>query len=221
VFPRDLGIGVHADPTRVGFSTHLHGFEAASGLVEVICRRGAEIYLAPVAEGVTLAAVLASRSLHLTAARVEAYLREALPERMAGASLAGPVLGAAPLSSRVDRIAGRRWLLVGDSAGAVDPVSGAGMSLALLGAEIAAETIETALTTGNLELRPHATRFRPVQRSFGRLARLLHGLTSRPRLARRVLARGKGFEPLMDVATARRDFSWPGLARSFLVPGRG
>jgi flavin-dependent dehydrogenase len=220
LFPRDLGIGVHVDPTRVGFSTHLRGFVPVPDLVEVICRGGSEIYLAPVGDGLTLAAVLASRSLDLTPPRIEPFLRDALGDRMAGVSLQGPVLGAAPLTRRVERIAGRRWLLVGDSAGAVDPVSGAGMSLALLGAELAAEAIERALTTGNLELRSYSEHFRPVQRSFARLAGLLLGLASRPRLARRVIARGAGFEPLMDVATARRDFSWPRVARSLLVPAR-
>jgi flavin-dependent dehydrogenase len=52
-----------------------------------------------------------------------------------------PVLAVAPLGLRVGAVASGNTLLVGDAAGAPDPVTGEGMSLALLSARAAAEAI--------------------------------------------------------------------------------
>jgi menaquinone-9 beta-reductase len=56
----------------------------------------------------------------------------------------GPVdeiAGAWPLAHRVTRRAGRRWLLVGDAAGFLDPFTGEGLHRALVSAELAAAAI--------------------------------------------------------------------------------
>jgi len=52
-----------------------------------------------------------------------------------------PVQVALPLAHRVRRAAGSRFLLVGDAAGFVDPLSGEGLHRALVSAEMAAEAI--------------------------------------------------------------------------------
>lgn len=51
------------------------------------------------------------------------------------------VAGAWPLGHRVTRRAGRRWLLVGDAAGFLDPFTGEGLHRALVSAELAATAI--------------------------------------------------------------------------------
>src|SRR6185295_15553361 len=51
------------------------------------------------------------------------------------------VLAVAPLGLRVGAVAAGNTLLVGDAAGAPDPVTGEGMSLAILSARAAAEAI--------------------------------------------------------------------------------
>ena len=63
--------------------------------------------------------------------------------RRAGASLppTDELAGAWPLGHRVTRRAGRRWLLVGDAAGFLDPFTGEGIHRALVSAELAAAAI--------------------------------------------------------------------------------
>ena len=51
------------------------------------------------------------------------------------------VAGAWPVGHRVRRRAGRRWLLVGDAAGFLDPFTGEGLHRALVSAELAAAAI--------------------------------------------------------------------------------
>ncbi len=51
------------------------------------------------------------------------------------------VAGAWPVGHRVSRRAGRRWLLVGDAAGFLDPFTGEGLHRALVSAELAAAAI--------------------------------------------------------------------------------
>jgi flavin-dependent dehydrogenase len=52
------------------------------------------------------------------------------------------VAGAWPVGHRVTRRAGRRWLLVGDAAGFLDPFTGEGLHRALVSAELAAAAID-------------------------------------------------------------------------------
>jgi flavin-dependent dehydrogenase len=54
------------------------------------------------------------------------------------------IAGASPLGQRVARRAGRRWLLVGDAAGFLDPFTGEGLHRALISAELAAAAIHAA-----------------------------------------------------------------------------
>ncbi len=51
------------------------------------------------------------------------------------------VAGAWPIGHRVTRRAGRRWLLIGDAAGFLDPFTGEGLHRALVSAELAAAAI--------------------------------------------------------------------------------
>jgi flavin-dependent dehydrogenase len=53
--------------------------------------------------------------------------------------------GAAPLGHRVARRAGHGWLLVGDAAGFLDPLTGEGMHRALVSAALAARAVEAHL----------------------------------------------------------------------------
>ncbi len=53
--------------------------------------------------------------------------------------------GASPLGHRVSHRAGRDWLLVGDAAGFLDPLTGEGMHRALLSAALAARAVDVHL----------------------------------------------------------------------------
>lgn len=235
---RSLNLRVRDPGTRIGFSTHFTGFAAEPDLVEVVCFRGGEVYIAPVGSGVTLVALLAERRLALRSSQVVSFLRSLLPLRMAGARLAGPVLGKAPLSFSVDRMAGERWALVGDAAGCVDPLTGEGMSLALVGGSMLAEALEAALALRDAAgvgapgwpgsgaravpwsrhpLAAYERRARAYRRSIERLTSVLLFAARRPWLARRLLQREAAMAPMMRVATGMEPFAWHRLARAVLA----
>ena len=223
VFHRDFRVGVRASRSRFGLSTHLLGFEAAPDLVEVVFFDGGEAYIAPVDGGMTLVALLLDRGCGLGAGDVLPFLQRLLPDRTRGARLATPVLGAAPLAFSVDRMAGADWLLVGDSAGRIDPITGEGISVALVGAEMAAVAIEKVLAgsaVGTLALAEYETRVREFRRPIERLTASLLFAAGRPWLARRLIRRGEQLEPLMRVATGMERPSWFGLAGMVLPGGR-
>ena len=66
---------------------------------------------------------------------------QVLKGRTRGIAFTSPVLAVAPLGLRVGAVVSGDTLLVGDAAGAPDPVTGEGMSLAILSARAAAEAI--------------------------------------------------------------------------------
>ena len=103
------------------------------------------------------------------------------------------VAGAWPLGNRVTRRAGRRWLLVGDAAGFLDPFTGEGLYRSLASAELAAAAIHARQRGSE---RAFGAYERAMQRRF--LAKdgvswLVQAFLSQPRLfeyaARRVSAR--------------------------------
>lgn len=223
VFHRDLGLR-RRDPAggagsrRIGFSTHLTGFRASPDLVEVVCFDGGEVYIAPVPGGLTLVALLVEERLGLRASDVFAFVSQLLPDRAVGTRLATPVLGSSPLAYSVDRIAGENWMLVGDSAGRIDPITGEGLSVALTSGVMAAEAAERALS-GEGSLLEYETRVRAFRRPLEQVTSLLLYMSRHPRLARPFLRLGSGrLSVLMRVATGMEGFSWPGLVGSVLAP---
>jgi flavin-dependent dehydrogenase len=69
-----------------------------------------------------------------------------MTERMKNAVRVSPVYSAGDYSYRNKRLAGERWLLVGDAAGFIDPVFSSGVFLAIMSAEKAADTLEEVLS---------------------------------------------------------------------------
>jgi flavin-dependent dehydrogenase len=132
---------------RVGLSAHARGLEVDPDRVEVILHEGGEVYLAPSTGDEALVACLcrqedlppgssnADRMMHTLLSL------DVLRGRRRGLAFTSPVLGAGPLGLRVGAIASEDTLLVGDAAGAPDPVTGEGMSLALRSARAAAESL--------------------------------------------------------------------------------
>ncbi|HEY8168160.1 MAG TPA: NAD(P)/FAD-dependent oxidoreductase [Candidatus Limnocylindrales bacterium] len=71
------------------------------------------------------------------------------------------IAGASPLGQSVSRRAGRRWLLVGDAAGFLDPFTGEGLHRALVSAELAAGAIHA-------RSRGHGSAFAAYERAMHR-----------------------------------------------------
>jgi flavin-dependent dehydrogenase len=132
---------------RVGLSTHVRGLDIDRDRVEVVIHETGELYLAPSDGDEALVACLfrqeelppggsnEDRVLHLLLSL------EVLRGRTRGVSFTTPVLAVAPLGLRVGAVAAGDTLLVGDAAGAPDPVTGEGMALAILSARAAADAI--------------------------------------------------------------------------------
>jgi flavin-dependent dehydrogenase len=152
----------HADPAfgamrpslrRVGLTTHVQGLSIDRERVEVLFHAGGEVYLAPSEGSDALVACLYRQdALPEGPSNQERVLRTlrslpALRHRCGTIVFTTPVLGAGPLGLCVKNPVSDEVLLVGDASGAPDPVTGEGMSLALLSAVPLAE----ALTLGNPE----------------------------------------------------------------------
>ena len=93
------------------------------------------------------------------------------------------------------RIAGDGWLLVGDAAGAIDPISGEGLSLALRGAEIASSTI-----LEGWDPHVYSERMRSLRRPIERLTGAMLFLARHPRLAGLLFRHERRLWPMMRVA---------------------
>jgi geranylgeranyl reductase family protein len=117
----------------------------------------------------------------------------------AGEAEGKPTGGRLPMGGSVGPKAGPGWLVVGDSAGTVNPFNGEGIDYAYETGRMAAECLSEALTTGDRTL---AFRY-PVrlEAEFGRyfkVARLFAQVIGRPALMRELTRVGLHSRPLME-----------------------
>ena len=143
-------------PRRIGFSTHVRGLDVGNR-VEIRFHEEGEIYLTPGGDD-TLVAVL-GRAAVLRGLRGE----DVVARFLGGApELTAPVLGMGPLGRRVRDLVSGNVVATGDAAGAPDPITGEGMSLALRSALRLAD----AIARGDLAtLRRLAPRARAPRRA--------------------------------------------------------
>ncbi len=200
---------------RVGLSTHAVGLDVDRERVEVILHETGEIYLAPSDGGEALVACLFRELPRGEDPVTETLLSlDVLRGRIRGLKLTTPVLACAPLGLRVGAVAAGDILLVGDAAGAPDPITGEGMSLALLSARAAAE----AVVAGDPAM--YAREHRRLSAGSDWLGRWLLRATRYPAIANRVVAslgeRPELFAKLLEIATGARppgDFTLAEKAR--------
>ena len=103
-----------------------------------------------------------------------------------------PIEGAAPLGHRVNRRAGDGWLLVGDAAGFLDPLTGEGLHRALVSAELAAAAIDAHLSDRRVPLAAYDRAMSDRFRAKDVVTLLIQAFVARPALfqhAARRLAR--------------------------------
>jgi menaquinone-9 beta-reductase len=136
------------------------------------------------------------------------------------------VAGVAPLGHRVTRRAGADWLLVGDAAGFLDPFTGEGLHRAFVSAAFAADTIDSALRSGERSsLASYEAAMRQRFATKDLVSRLVQGFLARPGLfeyaARRLAAREQVRETMGlvigDLAPARRALD-PSYLAALLTP---
>ncbi len=152
-------VRTHPRRERAGVSTHVRGVRVDE-FVDVYLADGGEAYVGPCGKGEASLAVLLERGVSFDefVARVPA---------LRGMEVVTRKLGAAPLGSRVSPLVDGRVLLVGDAAGAPDPVTGEGMSLALQSAAAACAAIRSG------DLASYERERRRLEAPSARMGRLI------------------------------------------------
>lgn len=143
---RHLGVAAHhGGLRRFGIRRHWY-VRPWTSAVEVTWGPHAEAYVTPVAADQIGVAVLyrperapAAAAQHTYEALLSSFPH--LSRRLAGAAAASPVRGAGPMPRRPGRRVVGRVLLVGDSAGYEDALTGEGISLALAQAQAAVDAL--------------------------------------------------------------------------------
>jgi flavin-dependent dehydrogenase len=211
MFHRQLPAHAAASP-RVGLSTHAGGIEGLGDRVEVFFHADGELYLAPTGDGEAMVAALLPRA-SFRRDGIQHLLR-AIPELRARArrvEFTTPVLACSPLGLRVPRVTAPGLLLIGDAAGAPDPITGDGISLALTSALPASD----AIISGDLDAYARLRRERG--RTADRLAALLLRLSQVEGRAATTLLRRPALVPtLLDVAVGRRSLGLATALRAVL-----
>lgn len=188
---RQAGLDRPLRPDRYGVSAHVHLAEAPAPFVEVHFRRGLQFYVTPVGGRTANVAVLAPRAAMTRfagglAPAFERLLKSELP--FSGFELIDAPRAAGPFPAASTTPWRENLVLVGDAAGFVDPISGEGMSTALVSAADAATAIGSYLQDGNERaFVGYARRRRRAVRNADLLARLSLALSSRQWLAERTV----------------------------------
>ena len=209
-------------PRRARFGVRAH-FESdeIQRVVEVYVGGDHELYQSAVGPNLTCVALLLDKDgLTPLKGRLEEGLRDLLrraaPAGGAYASLAeAPVvgrvaaLGPLGLSPRVAH--GERLLLVGDAAGALDPITGEGVALSLVTGGIAAGVLDECFKKNGFaasDLKPWTQRRRAAVRALAGFTQAVLHLSRHPARAERAvrnLARSpETFERLLGVASGLR-----------------
>lgn len=198
--------------TRVGLSAHAIGLEGVNDRVEVFFHREGELYVAPTGGGETLVAAL----FHHERFRRDGitHLLRTIPairDRARRVELTSPVLAAAPLGLRLSRVVDERLLLIGDAAGAPDPITGDGIAMAMASVKPAAD----AIVSGDL------ASYQRVRLAMGRnaerLGRLLLAVSRAEGRTAHVLLRKRSLvTTLLDVALGRQPMNIRTLVKAAL-----
>ncbi|GIV96120.1 MAG: hypothetical protein KatS3mg057_0777 [Herpetosiphonaceae bacterium] len=178
---------------RVGLRTHFKLAEGqpSSCWIEVFLGSGYELYVTPLPAGEILVAGLAEAQA-LTAGAEASFRRwldeqPVLSQRLTGARRLTPLMGRAPLAStaRAGVIPGA--VLLGDAAGFIDPITGGGMTQALMTAELLTRYVPRVLEEGHVWLERFERERRALLRDYMLLTSLVLALAARPVLARLTL----------------------------------
>jgi flavin-dependent dehydrogenase len=178
---------------RIGMRRH---FRLAPGRgqppwVEVFLGRGYELYVTPLPDGEILVAGLAERSCIEGKAETayEHWIAEqpVLRMRLVGAERCSTLRGMSPLGTQARSGVAPGIVLLGDAAGALDPITGTGMAQALLSAELLAQYVTRRWGSGDTWLYAYDRARRALLRDEWLLTQLVLGIAAHPWLARQTL----------------------------------
>jgi 2-polyprenyl-6-methoxyphenol hydroxylase-like FAD-dependent oxidoreductase len=206
---------------RWGISGHLRGVDGLRPYIEVLFQADHEIYLAPVSSDMALVAILLEKKAMATlrgnlADRYYQFLTSApgLGQRVRDSQVIPPVGARGPLGFTVDPVYLPGLLLVGDSAGFLDPITGEGMTLALKSVQAAVPIIQQAFETGNFSpdiLGQYAAERARVFKDVSQLTQLMLNVSRWSSLTNRAI-RGlrsteRLFQKLLGIAAGTNRYS--------------
>ncbi len=132
---------------RVGISAHARGMNGDRDRVEILLQPEGEVVLAPSEDGEFSVSAL-FREEHLPEGASDEDLMmnfllslDLMKGRTHGVSFTSPCISISPLGVKAGAMVCERTLLVGDAAGAPDPVTMEGLALSILSARVAAKAI--------------------------------------------------------------------------------
>ncbi len=156
----------------------------AAGDIRVLTRQDVGwIWLIPLSETVTSVGAVVPQGLHRRESKATAeegldhYLRNtpAAPDLLREARRVSPARFDADYSYLATKMAGDRWVAVGDAGSFLDPIFSTGVLLAMQGGLEAAEAIEAGLRAGDLSARRFARYERVVRRRYHYFRRFVVG----------------------------------------------
>lgn len=216
-----LGLDVPPRRKRMGMRAH---FRLARGQeqslwVDVFVRRGYELYVTPLPDRELLVAGLAHPEA-LEAPIERTYDRwwrgePQLAARLEGAEQITPLACMSPLEARARKGFVPGLVLLGDAAGFIDPITGGGMTQALMAAELLADYVAHHSLAEQSWLQEFERERRAMLRDYRLLTQMVLWLSDHPAAGERllsVLKRTPGvFSHLIGVSGGvRKLFSWLG-----------
>jgi len=191
----------------------------AAGDIRVLTRADVGwVWLIPISDRVTSVGVVVPKELHRREGRptvdesLEHYLREtpAAPVLLRDARRVSPARVDADYSYLARRMAGDRWVAVGDAAAFLDPIFSTGVLLALQGGVEAAAAIDAGLRAGDLSARRFERYERTVRRRYHYFRRFVVGFYD-PYFRRLLFRRSRRFGIYEAVLSALAGNWRPGL----------
>lgn len=189
----DVPIDIPIARKRFGARAH---FRLAPGReqppwVDVFVSPGHELYVTPLPDGEVLVAALAEKA-EWQEPFAQVFHRwwsseRALAERLESAEQITPLLGVSPLAGRARCGVAPGIVLLGDAAGFLDPITGGGMTQALMTAELLAGYTQRGLANPDAWLWDFERERQRLLSDYYTLTQMVLWLSSHPRLAERLI----------------------------------
>ncbi len=199
---RQLGLATTQASRRLGLRAHfrLRRPPAEPARVRILVGQGYELYLTPLPNHELSVVALTQAVRQPWKEQFYRWLAQAglYAEVLRDAVPVSDLAAAAPLGARVHAAVAPGFALLGDAAGALDPITGTGISHALLSAHLLADELARASALEDAVLHRFERRRQQLLRPAARLTRLLVALLRHPRLAARLLALGNRIPGLLS-----------------------
>jgi menaquinone-9 beta-reductase len=219
-----LGLDSESPRKRFGIRVHyrLGKGQEQPPWVDVLLASGHELYVTPLPDREVLVAALTGvghprNPVHKTFQRW-IFAQPLLASRLEGAEQISPPMCASWRARNARLGIAPGAVLLGDAVGSIDPISGGGMTQALLSAELLAAYIQQGLEKADDWIWKFERERRALLRDFRRLTQIVLWLADHPRLAVKILLLVRNspflFSHLVGVAGGTRELFVAGRQRN-------